>query len=415
MASNSQIITLNVGGAKFRTTRETLCKFPDTMIGKMFDDNLPMHPSNLKDEEGNIFIDKNPDLFAEILDMCRQGKMDSDPSKKLKREMKYWFSLQTQKTEEELEAKKISESIHRCWARRSDTKTQCIEYCIPFIRYHYDGKNDSLSSEKFKQMLKENHEKCNKMVGEYGMQLADFCVWSNITKEQSEKVRHLTLEKEDDFYVALSLLDEDVELFKRVKTMWNDMSKYGEEFLSKPYVLETVCHNLQKKIGSQYKTLWYRRKHFCGRDGSDKWEKKKLKSSSLKASGEAYTSNMCLFPNIKRFENGSHETEFMGPSCQCGEDHIIYKEYGSRYICIYPIHKYSDVSDSQEKKLFKHINDGVEQITESITSNADRIIRSTDDISDSIQNIDVPQTELHELSQELSKIRTVLKRKYEDD
>lgn len=406
------MITLNVGGTKFTTTRETLCKFPATMIGTMFGKNLSMEPSNLKDDNGNIFIDRNPDIFTEILDMCREGKMESNPNKKLKKEMKYWFSMTTQKSQHELEAKKISENIYKVW--KNHEGIHHIEYRVPLIRHSY-VKNLDMSNEYFKKELLDSRKKCNKIADCYGMSLADFCVWSNLTKEQCDKIVSLVEKNDDDFHDAINVVEGDPKLFQRVKTMWCEMSEYYHEYLSKPHVLDLVCKNLEKTIGLPYRVVWYMRSHVCGTVGSTKWESKELESSFAISSGEAYVSNICFFPNITRFEHAlSVETEFVDCSCQCGESRATYDRCRSPYICIYQAHEH--FQPDKEKKEFRSINDGIgrikdeiENIALAIMDNTNRIIYSNDAISESIRDI-----ELDQVSQELSNLRSFLKRKYDD-
>ena len=62
------IIELNVGGRKFTTTRDTLCKDTDSMLAAMFSgDFMPAH----QDSKGRVFLDRNGDMFAVILSYLR--------------------------------------------------------------------------------------------------------------------------------------------------------------------------------------------------------------------------------------------------------------------------------------------------------------------------------------------------------
>ena len=45
--SLNDIISLNVGGAKFETSRQTLVSHPDSMLAKMFDPDQPLQPGIL--------------------------------------------------------------------------------------------------------------------------------------------------------------------------------------------------------------------------------------------------------------------------------------------------------------------------------------------------------------------------------
>jgi len=57
-------VILNVGGKIFITYKETLQRFPDTLLGRMFSSSsLMAHP----DCKGEYFFDRNARFFAPIL------------------------------------------------------------------------------------------------------------------------------------------------------------------------------------------------------------------------------------------------------------------------------------------------------------------------------------------------------------
>ena len=64
------IVELNVGGVAYTTTENTLCRYPDSMLAKMFSGN--MRPG-MKDSHGRFVIDRDGDLFAVILQYLRTG------------------------------------------------------------------------------------------------------------------------------------------------------------------------------------------------------------------------------------------------------------------------------------------------------------------------------------------------------
>nr|XP_006819272.1 PREDICTED: BTB/POZ domain-containing protein KCTD4-like [Saccoglossus kowalevskii] len=70
-SSIHEIINLNVGGKLYSTTRSTLTRYPDTMLGAMFSGRMP----SLKDAHGNYFIDRNGDMFKYILEFLRNGSI----------------------------------------------------------------------------------------------------------------------------------------------------------------------------------------------------------------------------------------------------------------------------------------------------------------------------------------------------
>ena len=58
---------MNVGGQKFSTSRDTLTWSPDSFFSSLLSGRIP----SLKDDTGAIFIDRDPKLFALILNFLR--------------------------------------------------------------------------------------------------------------------------------------------------------------------------------------------------------------------------------------------------------------------------------------------------------------------------------------------------------
>lgn len=71
--TGSDWLTLNVGGKRFTTTRNTLARFEDTMLSKMFSkkDNW----RSAVDDSGAYLIDRSPEYFEPILNFLRNGKL----------------------------------------------------------------------------------------------------------------------------------------------------------------------------------------------------------------------------------------------------------------------------------------------------------------------------------------------------
>ena len=67
--SNSEIVTLDVGGQIFRTKQETLNRIPGSVLSSLTVD----HPSYQPDT-GHYFFDRNPNMFQYVLDAYRKGK-----------------------------------------------------------------------------------------------------------------------------------------------------------------------------------------------------------------------------------------------------------------------------------------------------------------------------------------------------
>ncbi|TWW77741.1 SH3KBP1-binding protein 1 [Takifugu flavidus] len=70
-ARNGDIIHLNVGGKRFSTSRQTLTWVPDSFFCSLLSGRI----STLKDETGAIFIDRDPSLFATILNFLRTKEL----------------------------------------------------------------------------------------------------------------------------------------------------------------------------------------------------------------------------------------------------------------------------------------------------------------------------------------------------
>ena len=73
--SGDDIISLNVGGQKFTTTRSTLCQVEGSLLSSMFsgrwEDGLK------RDQDGAVFFDFNPQYFGYILEYLRMKKLST--------------------------------------------------------------------------------------------------------------------------------------------------------------------------------------------------------------------------------------------------------------------------------------------------------------------------------------------------
>ncbi|XP_059009186.1 SH3KBP1-binding protein 1 isoform X2 [Mustela lutreola] len=67
-----EVIHLNVGGKRFSTSRQTLTWIPDSFFSSLLSGRI----STLKDETGAIFIDRDPTVFAPILNFLRTKELE---------------------------------------------------------------------------------------------------------------------------------------------------------------------------------------------------------------------------------------------------------------------------------------------------------------------------------------------------
>ncbi|XP_067655050.1 BTB/POZ domain-containing protein KCTD15-like [Haliotis asinina] len=65
------VITLNVGGILYTTTKSTLSKYPDSMLGAMISGKFPM----TQDQNGHMFIDRDGQIFRHILNFLRSTRL----------------------------------------------------------------------------------------------------------------------------------------------------------------------------------------------------------------------------------------------------------------------------------------------------------------------------------------------------
>ena len=72
-SNEHSIVVLNVGGVLMSTTRATLLAFPQSVIGRKFDEELK-YGKPLTDKQGIIFLDCDPEAFKVILTYLRLGK-----------------------------------------------------------------------------------------------------------------------------------------------------------------------------------------------------------------------------------------------------------------------------------------------------------------------------------------------------
>lgn len=71
-SDSSGIVHLNVGGARFATSRDTLCRDRDSMLSILVNGEL----GSRRDASGAYFIDRDPKHFRFVLNFLRDGDVD---------------------------------------------------------------------------------------------------------------------------------------------------------------------------------------------------------------------------------------------------------------------------------------------------------------------------------------------------
>jgi hypothetical protein len=69
--ASGELIQLNVGGQIYTTTKATLERHPNTMLGAMFNGSMP----TAVDDNGHYFIDRDGALFGYVLNFLRSSKL----------------------------------------------------------------------------------------------------------------------------------------------------------------------------------------------------------------------------------------------------------------------------------------------------------------------------------------------------
>lgn len=81
-AQTSDMISLNVGGVRYSTTRLALCRYEESMLGVLLSGR---HTIKL-DEEGSVFLDRNGATFALVLDFLREPSAFVPPAEEDQRQ-----------------------------------------------------------------------------------------------------------------------------------------------------------------------------------------------------------------------------------------------------------------------------------------------------------------------------------------
>jgi len=118
VSSMSDWINLNVGGRCFTTTRNTLVKYPDSMLARMFNNSEEW--SSTIDKNGCYLIDRSPEYFEPLLNFLRHGSLilnDGVNPKGVLEEAKF-FGLNQIK--EDLESELLSSERNQSCVSRSE-------------------------------------------------------------------------------------------------------------------------------------------------------------------------------------------------------------------------------------------------------------------------------------------------------
>lgn len=86
----SPILNIDVGGTRFRVLRETVMKYPNSLLAQVITGRDTYH---MLIADGEYFFDRNPQYFSVILDYMRMGKVFLPPTlliEQLNEELQFW-------------------------------------------------------------------------------------------------------------------------------------------------------------------------------------------------------------------------------------------------------------------------------------------------------------------------------------
>ena len=90
---NKEHVVLNVGGKLFPTSAQTLTSVPNSKLDKLLKGRTTIRT----DENGYLFLDRNPDYFCYVLEYLRDGRVifpsDSFMKERIIKELKYFECL----------------------------------------------------------------------------------------------------------------------------------------------------------------------------------------------------------------------------------------------------------------------------------------------------------------------------------
>ena len=145
-------VRINVGGHYFTTTRQTLTKDPNSMLGVMFSGKFDMKPA----EDGAFFIDRDGTHFRFILNYLRTGKLTFPEGEKAFKELQEeaeYYQIKGILDELEFNSEIITNDNHRSlllrWLPPQDTQERRRR-----LRLLFRASQDGFMAETF-------HSKCD--------------------------------------------------------------------------------------------------------------------------------------------------------------------------------------------------------------------------------------------------------------
>lgn len=319
-----EIVSLNVGGKLFQTTRSTLKTFPESFFGLMFSDNQ-FQPS-IKDKDGNWFIDRSYEHFDEILSFFRKGKIPEHVNDKLKDEIKFYFPGYYVPSELDQQVKQFAKKLYQYWISDDDSlNDDLLEIAIPFpypvsgtngadLKRHYDytDRTEAISAiaELVDSILKRRHPEA--MSGKW------------LETDRSDR--------------NVDMLQDDEDALNEFCDVWGRVVHFFFQTMSGTDFIEKTCHKLQKLVGEDYVVEWEKREHICSENPSEVagW------STVVFKNGYVYDDIPCMISPASLFSDFFHSDErnLLTPACcKCKGTSTWHEDYRS-FVYIYKNTRY---------------------------------------------------------------------------
>ncbi|KAL7529259.1 hypothetical protein ACHAXR_004829 [Thalassiosira sp. AJA248-18] len=153
MSNNNNISTIkfNVGGRHFEVSRALVDQHPDAMLGKLVSDAWQ------EDPEETVFIDRNGDTFAYVLDYLRYGSIDLPgkvPKSMFDRELDFYGINSVEGTVNQESLIQVIDSFHHA-------KTKHDMFFLAFEAHYQHGQKKESTSKYVRVDIGKDHKLYN--------------------------------------------------------------------------------------------------------------------------------------------------------------------------------------------------------------------------------------------------------------
>lgn len=252
MSNQPAIIRLNVRGTIMDVKSTTVNRFSGEVLAKIIHD-----PFALKDRDGNIYIDSDPEIFHRILDIHRDGKIPKRVTGILKKEIKYWFPDNIVIDSTEMKIKRIASRLARRYYYKGEHRTMELSDQIEFFYIPEYLGSFCLHTEENPYQTHVNQ-----------------CSLS-FNKSLLKVIAQYLLEKGESFprnkEEWKNRLDQKA-MRERISSVWQEMGLFLEDFDSLIF-MNKVCEYTEKIMG-EHEVKWIYRTHTCSPKGKSSHEDK---------------------------------------------------------------------------------------------------------------------------------------------